>query len=67
MKLIDREWNPHLNKYQHMWLADDESGIVADFDPDGAEGSVIMVISTQDTWMKNSQSKWQKCGTSEVK
>lgn len=66
MKLIDREWNPYLNKYQNMWLADDESGIVADFDPEGAEGSAIMVISTQTTWMKNSQGKWQKCGTSEV-
>ena len=67
MKLIDRDWNPHLNKYQHMWLADDESAITADFDPDGAEGSVIMVISTQSTWMKNSKGKWQKCGSSEVK
>ena len=66
MKLIDRDWNPHLNKYQNMWLADDESGITADFDPDGAEGSVIMVISTKATWMKNSKCKWQKCGTSEV-
>ena len=66
MKLIDREWNPHLDKYQNLWLADDESGIVADFDTDSAEGSVIMVISTQATWMKNSQGKWQKCGTTEV-
>ena len=66
MKLIDREWNPYLNKYQNMWLADDESSIVADFDTEGAEGSVIMVISTQATYMKNSVGKWQKCGTSEV-
>lgn len=66
MKLIDREWNPYLNKYQNMWLADDESGISAGFDPEGAAGSVIMVISTQATWMKNSQGKWQKCGTTEV-
>ena len=63
MKLIDREWNPHLDKYQNMWLADDESGITSDFDTDCAE---IMVISTQATWMKNSQGKWQKCGTTEV-
>ena len=66
MKLIDREWNPFLDKYQNMWLADDESGIKPDFDPDGSEGSVIMVISTQSTWMKNSTGKWQKCGTTEV-
>lgn len=67
MKLIDRDWNPYLNKYQNMWLADDETGIAADFDRDGAEGSVIMVISTQATWMKNSKGKWQKCGSNEVK
>lgn len=66
MKLIDREWNPFLDKYQNMWLADDESSINPDFDSDGAEGSVIMVISTQATWMKNSTGKWQKCGTTEV-
>ncbi len=66
MKLIDREWNPHLNKYQNMWLADDESAITPGVDSEGAEGSVILVISTQATWMKNSTGKWQKCGTNEV-
>ena len=66
MKLINREWNAHLNKYQNMWLADDESAITSGFDADSAEGSVIIVISTQATWIKNSTGKWQKCGTSEV-
>lgn len=66
IKLIDREWNPYLNKYQNMWLADDESAITSGFDPEGAEGSIIIVIATEATWMKNSQAKWQKCGTSEV-
>lgn len=66
MKLIDREWNAYLGKYEHTWLANDESAIVADFDTDSAEGSVILVISTQSTFMKNCEGKWQKCGTSEV-
>lgn len=66
MKLIASEWNPYLNSYEHVWLADDESAITADFDSDGAEGSMIIVISTSSTWMKNTQGKWQKVGTSEV-
>lgn len=66
MKLIDREWNIHLSKYQNIWLADDESELSADFDPDGAEGSMIIVISTQANYMKNTNGKWQKLGTTEV-
>lgn len=66
MKLIDIEWNPLLKKWTHFWLADDESGIAAGFDPDSAEGSTIIVISTQSTWMKNTEGKWQKVGTTEV-
>ena len=66
MKLINREWNPFLGKYENTWLADDTSAITADFDKDGSEGSIIMVISTNDTYMKNCCGKWQKCGTTEV-
>ena len=66
MKLIDREWNAYLGKYQNMWLANDDSNITADFDPDSATGSIIFVISSQSTYMKNCSGKWQKCGTSEV-
>ncbi len=66
MKLIEREWNEFLNKYQHMWIADTEEGITPGFDPDGATGSMIMVISTNATWLKNSEGKWQKVGTTEV-
>lgn len=66
MKLIEREWNIILNKYINVWLADNEDGIVADFDPEGAEGSTIIVISTASTWMKNVEGKWQKVGTEEV-
>lgn len=66
MKLINRDWNAYLGKYQNMWLADDVSDITADFDPDGAEGSVIIVISTEATYMKNSAGRWQRCGSTEV-
>lgn len=66
MKLIDRKWNAFAGKYENTWLADDETGITAGFDPDGAEGSIILVISTETTYMKNTQGKWQKCGCTEV-
>lgn len=66
MKLIECEWNTTLGKHNHTWLADDESAITADFDPESAEGSVILVISTNATYMKNTQGKWQKVGTTEV-
>ena len=67
MELIEREWNPYLCKYQNVWLADDESSITAEFDADSADGSIIVVISTSSTWIKNTQGKWQKVGTTEVK
>jgi hypothetical protein len=67
MKLIDCEWNKCTNKHIHTWLANDESGITADFDSECSEGSVIIVISTSSTWMKNAQGKWQKVGSMEVK
>jgi hypothetical protein len=66
MKLIDREWNEFLNKYQNMWIADDPSEITAGFDSESATGSMIFVISNQATYMKNTSGKWQKCGTMEV-
>lgn len=66
MKLIDREWNEHLGKYQRVWLANDPSDIKPGFDPDAAEGSMIIVISTQTTYMKNCDCQWQKCGSTEV-
>lgn len=66
MKLIDREWNDCTNKYDHVWLANDESGITAEFDSESSEGSAIIVISTNSTFIKNADGKWQKVGTTEV-
>ena len=66
MKLISREWNNYLGKYTNMWLTNDASEITPDCDPDGAEGSMILVIASQATYMKNTDCKWQKYGTSEV-
>jgi hypothetical protein len=53
-------------KYEHTWVADDESKLTAGFDPDCAVGSMILVISTGDTYIKNTEGKWQKVGTTEV-
>ena len=66
MKLIDHEWNETLCKRTNTWLANDESKITAGFDPESAEGSMILVISTNSTFIKNADGKWQKLGTSEV-
>ena len=66
MKLIDHEWCCTLNKCRNTWLANDASDITADFDPDSAESSVILVISEGATYMKNADGKWQKVGTTEV-
>lgn len=66
MKLIDETWSHVLHTFFRTWLADNESEVTAGFDPDSAEGSMILVISTNATYMKNTQGKWQKCGTTEV-
>lgn len=64
--LIDCEWNECTNKYIRVWVFDDESGITADFDSESSVGSVIIVIATNSTYMKNTKGKWQKIGTTEV-
>lgn len=65
-KLIDREWSKCLKACRNTWLSDDGSDIPADFDPDGAEGSMILIIATGATLVKNTAGKWQKLGTTEV-
>ena len=54
-------------KFENTWLADDEYSITSDFDAEGAEISTILVIATGNVWVKNTQGKWQKLGTNEVK
>ena len=66
MKLIEQNWNPHLNKYDKTYLANTEDVLSADFDPDCSEGSIIMVIDSGSTYVKNADGKWQKYGTTEV-
>ena len=66
MKLIEQNWNPHLSKYEKTWLANTDDNLTANFDPDCAEGSIIMVIGSGSTYMKNADGKWQKYGTTEV-
>lgn len=66
MALIEHEYNAYLDKYVNVWVADDKSELVADFDSESAPSSMIFVISTQETYMKNTAGKWQKMGSSEV-
>ena len=60
------KWNPYTGGYTRDWIADDESPLTADFDPDSNPGSTVFVISTKEVWVKNSQKQWQKAGTTEV-
>ncbi len=66
MKLIKSTWNAHQSKYERQYIANDESEITADFDPDSADGSTILCVSTGNVFIKNADSKWQKFGTTEV-
>ena len=66
MQMIGKKWNCCMAQYEHTWIADNENNLTADFDPDSAVGSVVLVISTNSAWMKNTQGKWQKMGTTEV-
>jgi hypothetical protein len=61
MKLIGQQ-----DRYLHTWLADSAAEVTADFDAQGATGSMIIVIETKDIYIKNSEGKWQKFGTNEV-
>lgn len=66
MKLIEKEWIEVQYKHRHVWLAQTAEEITAGFDPDSAEGSMILVISTGETYIKNTEGKWQKVGSTEV-
>lgn len=67
MILINSEWNEHLAKYEVTYLADTKAEVEkSKIDPNCAMGSVIFVISTGDTYMKNTDNKWQKVGSEEV-
>lgn len=66
MQLIDKAWTPQQNKYMNTWQADTKAEVTADFDPEGAVGSAIVVIEEGAVYLKNSAGKWQKYGTTEV-
>lgn len=66
MKMINKKWNPCLAQYETTWIADTEDELTADFAPDCACGSTVMVVSTGNFYIKNSVDKWQKVGTTEV-
>lgn len=65
-KLIQQEYSGPQRAWMNTWQSDDGSDLTADFDPKGAVGSSIMVIATGDLYIKNSEGKWQKYGTTEV-
>ena len=67
MKLINCEWNAHLGKPQTTYLADTLVDVnLEKVDANSAEGSIIIVISENSSYMKNTKGKWQKIGSTEV-
>lgn len=66
IKLIHSEWNETTGGYQRDWLADDASQITAGFGASDNPGSTIYCIADQSVYIKNTQGKWQKAGTTEV-
>lgn len=66
MELLNSRMNYVTRRPVRDWIADDESQLTADFDPDSNPGSTIYVISSKEVYVKNSQRKWQKAGSTEV-
>lgn len=66
LKLVESTFNWILNGYIKTWLADSLDDISSDFDPESVSGSSIVVIETKEVFVKNTEGKWQKFGTSEV-
>lgn len=67
MIVIEKRWNSLLQAHELTYLANTAADVViGDLDPNCAAGSVILVIETEDAYMKNTQGKWQKLGTTEV-
>lgn len=67
MIVIEKRWNSLLQAHELTYLANTADDVVIDdLDPNCAAGSVILVIETEDAYMKNTQGQWQKLGTTEV-
>ena len=70
MKLIASSFNPGEigtpGSWTKTWLANRESDIPANHDPEGAVGSKIIAIDTGALFIKNTEGKWQKFGSTTV-
>ena len=67
MIVIEKRWNSLLQAHELTYLANTAADVViGDLDPDCASGSVVLVVDTEDVYMKNTQGQWQKLGTTEV-
>lgn len=67
MVLIDRKFNAYQDKYENTYLANDAADVaVSEVDENSATGSVIMVVGSGAVYIKNTEGKWQKSGSTEV-
>lgn len=67
MVIIERAWNTAQCKWELTYLANTAADVVvSELDPDCAIGSSILVISSGAMYIKNTEGKWQKSGSTEV-
>ena len=69
MKLIDRQYNRFSDRNTDTFLANKVEDIPANINeqyPNSCAGSMIIVIESGAVYIKNTEAKWQKFGTSEV-
>lgn len=67
MIVIDKRWNTLLQAHEITYLANTAADVdVSELDQNCAAGSAILVIATESVWIKNTEGKWQKSGTTEV-
>lgn len=67
MVIIDRKANAAQNAFELTYLANTPADVVvSELDPDCAIGSSILVISSGAMYIKNTEGKWQKSGSTEV-
>jgi hypothetical protein len=54
------------DKATYTVLADAASEVTANLYPECAIGSTILCVATKDIFIKNTEGKWQRFGTTEV-
>ena len=60
VKLINREWNEHINSYQHEYICDTEDDVATL--PTCCSSSSALVVSTGNVYVVNASGEWVAFG-----